>query len=596
MNCLKSIAFISALIFAPILSAQNIVNLSDYGIKPNTGKDMSARMTQALSKIKAEHSQNDSITIMLSPGKYNFHSNKAEIHPYYISNHDQDGSKHVAINLSGWNHMTFDGQGAEIICHGVILPIALVNSSNCTITNLSVDFANPHISQVEIVESSENGIIFRPSSEVKYKLENHRFVSFGEGWERKPDYGMCFDKQTSHILYNTSDTWCGVDSVVKLKDGTLFAPKWTNEKLVPGTQVTLRCWDRPAPALFLSENNNTVITNVTVHYAEGMGLLAQLCENIRLDKFQVSIRNGSGRYFTTQADATHFSGCRGTIVSVNGLYENMMDDAINVHGTYLKVKEKVDSHSVVARYMHDQTYGMPWGWEGDSVLIVNSATMDYLPTTFAIESISPLSPKEFRITFTTPLPDTLDIEKGIGLENITWTPSVLFANNVVRNNRARGSLFSTPKKVIVENNLYDHTSGSAVLLSGDCNGWFETGACHDVTIRNNRFVNSLTSLFQFTEAIISIYPVIPDINLQQTYFHGGKKGIIIENNEFITFDNPLVYAISVDGLKIQNNKITHSHDFPAYHHNKYSFKFQRVKNTIIAGNRNDTGELSVLIE
>lgn len=596
MNCLKSIAFISALIFAPILSAQSIVNLSDYGIKPNTGKDMSARMTQALSKIKAEHAQNDSITIMLPPGKYNFHSNKAEIHPYYISNHDQDGSKHVAINLSGWDHMTFDGQGAEIICHGVILPIALVNSSNCTITNLSVDFANPHISQVEIVESSENGIIFRPSSEVKYKLENHRFVSFGEGWKRKPDYGMCFDKQTSHILYNTRDTWCGVDSVVKLNDGTLFAPKWTNDKLVHGTQVTLRCWDRPAPALFLSENQNTVITNVTVHYAEGMGLLAQLCENIRLDKFQVSIRNGSGRYFTTQADATHFSGCRGTIVSVNGLYENMMDDAINVHGTYLKVKEKVDSHSVVARYMHDQTYGMPWGWKGDSVLIVNSATMDYLPTTFAIESISPLSPKEFRITFTTPLPDTLDIEKGIGLENITWTPSVLFANNVVRNNRARGSLFSTPKEVIVENNLYDHTSGSAVLLSGDCNGWFETGACHDVTIRNNRFVNSLTSLFQFTEAIISIYPVIPDINHQQTYFHGGKKGITIENNEFITFDNPLVYAISVDGLKIQNNKITHSHDFPAYHHNKYSFKFQRVKNTIIAGNQNDTGELSVLIE
>ena len=90
MNCLKSIAFISALIFAPILSAQSIVNLSDYGIKPNTGKDMSARMTQALSKIKAEHAQNDSITIMLLPGKYNFHSNKAEIHPYYISNHDQD--------------------------------------------------------------------------------------------------------------------------------------------------------------------------------------------------------------------------------------------------------------------------------------------------------------------------------------------------------------------------------------------------------------------------------------------------------------------------------------------------------------------------
>lgn len=596
MNCLKSIAFISALLLSPSLLAQTTVNLSDYGIVPNTGKDMSAKMTQALAKIKTDHNTEDSLIITLNPGKYNFHAKKAEIQPYYISNHDQDGAKHVAINLAGWNHLTFNGQGAEIICHGVILPIALVNSNNCTITNLSVDFANPHISQVEIMESSEKGIVFRPSPEVKYKIENHHFVAIGEDWSRRPNYGMCFDKNTNHILYNTSDTWCGVDSVVKLKNGNLYAPKWVNSKLVPGTQVTLRCWDRPAPALFLSENKNTVITDVTVHYAEGMGLLAQLCENIRLDKFQVAIRNGSGRYFTTQADATHFSGCKGSIVSVNGLYENMMDDAINVHGTYLKVKEKVDSHSVIAQYMHDQTYGMPWGWTGDSVMIVNSATMDYMPTTLAISNITPRSPKEFLITFATPLPDSLDIETGVGLENITWTPSVLFANNLVRNNRARGSLFSTPKKVVVENNLYDHTSGSAVLLSGDCNGWFETGACHDVTIRNNRFVNSLTSLFQFTEAVISIYPVIPDLNNQRTYFHGGKNGIIIENNEFITFDNPLVYAVSVDGLKIQNNKITHNHDFPAYHHNKYAFKLRRVKNTIIAGNQNDTGELSVIIE
>lgn len=596
MKSIRSIACLTALLISTNLFAHKTVNLGNYGILPNTGKDMSVKMTKALTKIKAEYAGEDSLTIVLNPGKYNFHAAKAEVHPYYISNHDQDGAKHVAINLKGWNSLTFNGQGADIICHGVILPIALVNSSNCTITNLSIDFANPHISQIEIIESSDKGIVFRPASEVKYKIDNHRFVSTGEGWERRPNYGMCFEKSTHHILYNTSDTWCGVDSVIKLKNGDLYAPKWTNSMLVPGTQITLRTWDRPAPALFLSENKNTVLSNVTVHYAEGMGLLAQLCENITLDHFQVAIRKDSGRYFTTQADATHFSGCKGKIMSVNGLYENMMDDAINVHGTYLKVKEKIDATTVVAQYMHDQTYGMPWGWTGDSVLVVNSATMDYQPATFVIKEISTLSPKEFKITFTSPLPDNLDIQQGIGLENISWTPSVLFANNVVRNNRARGSLFSTPKKVVVQNNLYDHTSGSAVLLSGDCNGWFETGACHDVTIRNNRFINALTSMFQFTEAIISIYPVIPDLAHQHTYFHGGEKGITIEHNEFITFDTPLVYAVSVDGLKIQNNKVIHNSDFSPYHHNKYAFNLKRVKNTIIAGNQNDTGELSVIIE
>ncbi|MDE7024282.1 MAG: alpha-1,3-galactosidase B [Paramuribaculum sp.] len=596
MNFHKAIACATMLLLTTNMFAVNTYYLNDFGIQPNQNQDMSERMTKALAKIKQLSADEDSITIEFRPGRYYFHASKAETQPYYISNHDQDGIKAVAINLDGWSNTTLNGQGADIVCDGVILPIALVNSTNCSIKNLSVDFKNPHIAQVEILKSDSTGITFRPTHEVKYKLDNHTFVSYGRGWERRPNYGMCFEKESHHILYRTSDTWCGIDSVIKQNDGALYAPKWINQQLVPGTQVTLRTWDRPAPALFLSGCTNTALTNVTVHYAEGMGLLAQLCENIHLDGFKVALRKDSGRYFTTQADATHFSGCKGHITSINGLYESMMDDAINVHGTYLKIKNIIDNKTVVAQYMHSQTYGMQWGFIGDSIKVVNSATMDYEPTTYIIHKIDQISDKEFKIMFTTPLPANINVEQGLGLENITWTPSVLFANNIVRNNRARGSLFSTPKKVIVENNIYDHTSGSAILLSGDCNGWFETGACRDVTIRNNRFINALTSMYQFTEAVISIYPVIPQLSLQKSYFHGSKNGIVIENNEFVTFDTPLVYAISVDGLKIMNNKIFHNHDFPAYHSNKYAFKLNRVKNTIIAGNQNDTGELSILIE
>ena len=45
------------------------------------------------------------------------------------------------------------------------------------------------------------------------------------------------------------------------------------------------------------------------------------------------------------------------IVSCNGLYEGMMDDAINVHGTYLKVVKRVDDRTLVGRYMHGQSWG-----------------------------------------------------------------------------------------------------------------------------------------------------------------------------------------------------------------------------------------------
>ena len=37
-----------------------------------------------------------------------------------------------------------------------------------------------------------------------------------------------------------------------------------------------------------------------------------------------------------------------------------MDDAINVHGTYLKVVKRVDDRTLVGRYMHGQSWGFEW--------------------------------------------------------------------------------------------------------------------------------------------------------------------------------------------------------------------------------------------
>ena len=294
------------------------------------------------------------------------------------------------------------------------------------------------------------------------------------------------------------------------------------------------------------------------------------------------------RYFTTQADATHFSGCKGKIISRNGLYEGMMDDAINVHGTYLKVIKRIDDRTLVGRYMHDQTWGFEWGRPEDEVQFIRSSTMELVGSQNSITAIVPYDKeevqgaREFVISFRDPVEAVINAESGFGIENLTWTPEVLFADNVIRNNRARGALFSTPKKTIAENNLFDHTSGTAILLCGDCNGWYETGACRNVIIRKNRFVNALTNMFQFTNAVISIYPEIPDLKSQQKYFHGGvEEGIVIEDNEFDTFDAPILYAKSVDGLVFRNNNIRMNTEYKPFHWNKSRFLLERVTNAKI---------------
>lgn len=590
---IKSVLSLGAafLFVALSVSAQKVYNVSDYGLRPDSKKNASPVVQKVIARIQAECKDGEAVILRFEEGRYNFHEKGCAEREYYISNHDQTNPKKVGLALEDMKNLTVDGQGAELIFHGRMLPVSLLRSENCTLKNLHIDFENPHISQVKVIENDpQKGIVFEPAQWVKYRITKDGFFeTFGDGWTMRHNYGIAFEGDTKHLVYNTSDVYCPIKGVKEIAPRRILAPEWKDQRLVPGTVMALRGWFRPTPGIFLSHDVNTTIENVQVHYAEGMGLLAQLCENITLDKFGVCLRGENDpRYFTTQADATHFSGCKGKIVSRNGLYEGMMDDAINVHGTYLKVVKRVDDRTLVGRYMHNQAWGFEWGCIGDEVQFVRSNTMELIGETNRIASICPYDKeqiagaREFLITFTDPVDAAINEKSGFGIENLTWTPEVLFAGNVIRNNRARGTLFSTPKATVVEDNLFDHTSGAAVLLCGDCNGWYETGACRNVIIRKNRFVNALTNLFQFTNAVISIYPEIPNLKDQQKYFHGGKDGgIVIEDNVFETFDAPILYAKSVDGLVYRRNVIKVNHDYKAFHPNQRRFWLERVTNVSI---------------
>lgn len=590
---IKSVLSLGAvfLFVALSVSAQKVYNVSDYGLRPDSKKNASPVVQKVIARIQAECKDGEAVILRFEEGRYNFHEKGCAEREYYISNHDQTNPKKVGLALEDMKNLTVDGQGAELIFHGRMLPVSLLRSENCTLKNLHIDFENPHISQVKVIENDpQKGIVFEPAQWVKYRITKDGFFeTFGDGWTMRHNYGIAFEGDTKHLVYNTSDVYCPIKGVKEIAPRRILAPEWKDQRLVPGTVMALRGWFRPTPGIFLSHDVNTTIENVQVHYAEGMGLLAQLCENITLDKFGVCLRGENDpRYFTTQADATHFSGCKGKIVSRNGLYEGMMDDAINVHGTYLKVVKRVDDRTLVGRYMHNQAWGFEWGCIGDEVQFVRSNTMELIGETNRIASIRPYDKeqiagvREFLITFTEPVDAAINEKSGFGIENLTWTPEVLFAGNVIRNNRARGTLFSTPKATVVEDNLFDHTSGAAVLLCGDCNGWYETGACRNVIIRKNRFVNALTNLFQFTNAVISIYPEIPNLKDQQKYFHGGKDGgIVIEDNVFETFDAPILYAKSVDGLVYRRNVIKVNNDYKAFHPNQRRFWLERVTNVSI---------------
>ena len=62
---------------------------------------------------------------------------------------------------------------------------------------------------------------------------------------------------------------------------------------------------------------------------------------------------------------------------------------------------------------------------------------------------------------------------------------------------------------------------------------------------------------------------MPKVSESDPYFHGGKPGsIVIRDNYFDTFDAPLLYAKSVNGLVFKKNKKRTNTEYKPYHWNQ----------------------------
>lgn len=578
------------LLIAGCTSNTNTISFSQFGGQPDTKENASPAVEKLIDYLKARL-DTSMLTICFEKGRYDFYEAGAFEREYYISNHDQVNPKKVGFAIEKLKNIIIDGKGSDFIFHGRMIPFALLGNSNVKLKNINIDFEIPALRQLKVTalnkEADEIQAEIYPAG--NYHIENKKLIIEGEGYSFSPHVCMPF-RADKRLAYKRADVAFNPASVTEISPDTLSIKGWKQlQHASVGERYVLRTYYRPTPGIFVSECSDTYFENVRVHYAEGMGLIAQMSKNIYLDGFQVCLRGDDDkRFFTTQADATHFSACKGVIISKNGLYEGMADDAINVHGTYLRVIKRVDDHTLHGRYMHSQAWGFKWAEAGDSVQFVNSDRMELVDQSIntiqsikAIDKATEFGAKEFEIRFTEALPPEIVERAKYGIENLSWTPRIVFANNIIRNNRARGSLFSTPKRVVCENNLFDHTHGTAILLCGDCNGWFETGACKDVLIKNNRFVNGLTAYYQFTNASISIYPEIPQLEAQEKYFHSG---IVIEDNHFEMFDQPILYAKSTDGLIFRNNTINYNNDFEPFHWNKHPFFFEKVNNILIHDN------------
>lgn len=544
-----------------------------YGILPDTGKDY----TQEISRMLLEN-KSDSVFI-LEKGRYDFWSDNANKRPFAYSNTDFSDSVNIAVLFEDMENVAFDGSGADLRFHGQMTTLAAYGCKDILFKNFNVDWDIPLCSEGKVLAVGDGyaDISINPSK-YPFSVRDSKLYFKGENWEA-PFRGMIeFDSNSAKVRAGTGDCFPRMTFTLLTDDVVRFHGSF---KVYPtvGDWLVLRHSPRVHAGIFAENTKNFSMKNVKLHNAGGLGILCQFCENLSFNAVEFSPNRAIGRrYLCGNEDGMHLTNNRGHIQIEDCSYFGLMDDPINVHGASVQITNIKSKNTILGRFGHHQaTCFSNWALKGDEVSFLNCRTLAECGRA-DVKQFTLLTPDTFEIEFESDIPDC--ISEGDALENITNTVSLTIRGCHFGSCRARGVLITTMKPVLVENNLFE-SSGAAILLAGDANQWFESGACHDVTIRNNIFEDCcLSSDYQFCSGVISIEPEIPEPE-KNLSFH---RNIRIYDNCFKLGKATMVFARSTTGLTVKNNRIFYSAISRQPYPPKGLFVLEYCKDTVIQNN------------
>lgn len=510
--------------------------------------DTQAAMQRA---IEAAGREKGPVLLECPQGCYHFYPEHALRVPYNISNTASekelpDVTKTAGLLLKGLRKLIIEGNGSLFLFHGKQTMLLLDGCADVEIRNLHLDYSQPTVVEltVERCGSDYCELVVHPDS--RYELKGGKLEWAGTGW-RFQDGPMQVCDPVRNITWRTSNWLVQATSVVELSPGRLRLEFNFRPEATEGTILQLRDGIRDQAGIFITESCSVTFSQVGVHFMHGLGITGQFSRDLTFRQLDLSPRSGTGRSVAGFADFIHLSGCRGRILIEDSRFIGAHDDAVNVHGTYLRVAGQPDDNTLKVRFMHPQTYGFTAFHPGDEIRFVRADSL----TAYAygrVAAVRLLNPRELLLTLKEAVPE------GIGetdvVENMTWTPEVEIRGNYFARIPTRGILATSPRRTVIRDNLFEGMQMSAVLVAADAASWYESGPVTDMIIARNRFLDCGSS----ADAVISISPENREI-CGETPVHSN---IVIEDNEFEKVNSPeamVLSARSTAGLIFRHNRI-----------------------------------------
>ena len=199
---LKSLLSFALLVCSTNISANKIISVSDFGLKPDSRINAVPFVQKAINACK----QHPGSTLVFPKGRYDFWAQHAIERDYHETNTYDVNPKILAVLLDQVNNLTIDGNGSEFIMHGRMQPFTLDRCQNITLKNFSVDWEIPLTAQGTVTQSTPDYIeVEIDTRQYPYIIENKRLTFVGEGWKSGLWSIMQFAPETHFVLPNTGD-------------------------------------------------------------------------------------------------------------------------------------------------------------------------------------------------------------------------------------------------------------------------------------------------------------------------------------------------------------------------------------------------------
>ncbi len=560
-------------------SSRDTVYVSDY-VKPNTYENCVEGVQKAIDVCKNRGAK----VLSFEKGRYDIWPENAIRKEYFVSNTSTEQEcpskvKTIGLLFDGLKDLEIAGNDALLMYHGKMIMMAFDQCKGIKVHSLTTDFERPTASEIEYIKVGTEGVDVRFHRDSRYDIRDGKISLIGEGWRSNINHCIEWDKDTHFFTYSGGWNTLAGSTAKEISPGIVHFDTPSTFQPKEGNILTVRDIIRDQVGIFINETENVELKDIHISYMHGLGIVSQYSTDITMNHVNCIPNEERGRILASSADFMHFSGCKGQIKINNCRFEGAHDDPINIHATNLRVIAKIDDKTLKLRFMHGQSYGFTAFHKGDEVAFIKASQMLRMDNIYTVDHVKKLSEREMLISFTQPIPKDLEIGHDC-LENMTYTPEVEIRNNYFTRTSTRGLLVTTPRKVVIENNVFEKTGMSAILIESDAEGWFESGPVNDVLIQNNTFIDCA---YQGGpgNAIIALNPSNSVVNPNQSV----HRNIRIINNTFKTFDYPVLYAKSTQGILFQGNRIERTFTTDKLRGNKNVFYFNGCKDVVIEGNK-----------